>query len=565
MNDLNILTSQPIRALEATAQMPSTVDTKVEMVGTCYKKVFLSPELRTEFAKFLNNIFMQLDEKKFFALIDDIMTYAHTDEEIYQELANRIGEAKGGFLTTAWRILRSLKIEKKEISALVGQVLGNDKTVNGYAEIGFPGRYIRPFKAELNLKGPFYAVNYNQQASDYIQTGFPRPYHQFVPLNDYEPIKQEKIGNSSVDLATCFIGLHHVPEDKLKDFIQSIHRILRPGGSFILRDHDVSNDDLQSLVNVVHSVFNAATGVSPEEEKKEIRQFKSLNAWIVCMQENGFELVSDPKMRKGDPTLNTLLRFEKLPTQEEEMKQSLAELPGYERAGLQTYMTTLEWHIVDVSKQYADFITHTPFYKFPYFKHVGLFWKLFKDSWKSARVHYNFMEVATSEYALMNAFMGVVMTVEFIAKGILSAPMAWWYGSEQHKEADRIQILVEDPQDKIDSLDERIQVIKNFQKKKFKVISVPRYVPFREILLKLSQADIRSREIAGQQKIQLKVQVANGTELPELKGCKKLYEWPIITDSTQRFMALEVNVKKLGSVIRSLETKGIAISYIHDF
>ena len=53
----------------------------------------------------------------------------------------------------------------------------------------------------------------------------------------------------------------------------SIARMLRPGGIFILRDHDVTTPQMHAFVSLAHAVFNAGLGVSWEINAKELRHF----------------------------------------------------------------------------------------------------------------------------------------------------------------------------------------------------------------------------------------------------------------------------------------------------
>jgi len=113
-------------------------------------------------------------------------------------------------------------------------------------------------------------------------------------------------------MVTCFIGLHHIPEDKIDDFLQSIRRVLRPGGSFMLVDHDVTNDNTLDLAHLAHSTYNAVMGISELDEKNEIRNFRSMQYWSEKLEKHGFGksvTLSQPMIRKDDPTKNTMLRF----------------------------------------------------------------------------------------------------------------------------------------------------------------------------------------------------------------------------------------------------------------
>jgi SAM-dependent methyltransferase len=615
---------------------------------------------RAEFRQFLSNVFMQLNEDKFFALMDSILeNESLTDEQIYEQLSQKIGQAKDGTLTTLLAVFRSLRELKKDLSDQVKQVMGSQK-INGYTEIGYPGRLIRPLKSKLEMNGPMVVVNDKESLTDYIQTGFPRPYHRFVPLRDFEPIVEEQIASSSMDMVSCFIGLHHTPEDKLNAFVQSIHRVLRPGGSFILMDHDVKDQKLDDLAHVVHSVFNAATGVSPEEEKQECRRFRSLADWTELLKRHGFERVSEPLMRHGDSTLNSVVRFKKIPQGRKEIEEYLANSPDYSRDQVQTYLTSPEWHNVRLAKGYAKalkekpfyqysyfkeigntwkvfgntwnvarrdtsiwqllktdftlmnvfisttvtvefllkglfslplsllskerhaedltrlekhyaqilenyskFIDHTPFYQYPYFTEMGSAWKELAAAWKEAKESQGFFSFLASKETWMNVLMTLFMTAEFLAKGIVSAPCNWLYGSGDLQAASTIHLLVDDKEGKLDSVDERIKVVESFPDAHLKHIEIPRYLPCTDILNKLSDKGIECVNIAGQKKVQLDVRLKPGQGAPSCGNY--LYEMPDPSHADQKYVTLEVEVDQLKEVLPYLKQNQFTVEYIHDF
>ncbi|MFT4553540.1 MAG: UDP-N-acetylenolpyruvoylglucosamine reductase/SAM-dependent methyltransferase [Chlamydiales bacterium] len=666
-----------------------------------FRTVFSDDELRQKFQDFLENIFCRLDTAKFYTLVDDIMSNdkVKTDERFYREIFTRIGEArKSGFAAVPLATLESLKNDKKAIAEQIHTLWGNAPAaipLDGCVDIGLPGRMVREIKEKVGLKGKVTVVNTGTSLTDYIQSGFPLPYENFVPLKDYDPLKESDLASRSVDLVTCFIGLHHTPVEKLDKFAESINRVLKTGGSFVLRDHDAGDPKLKSLVNVVHSIFNAEEGVTPDEEMAEVRNFQVMDYWIQLMERNGFECQRDvePQVRKGDPTKNGLVRFVKKEDSVREkqlmsLKKTMESRKGtkpYKRSGLQTYMTTPEWHSVDMSKEYADFLKTKPAYDFPYFKHVAGFWNVFANSWSAARKKHSLSEVATSEYMMMNVFIGCMTTVEFGLKGLAcapvsllsslfgrrnrsdesktnlerilnvpqkqqqktaedyaqfvnhtpffkypylkevskfwkefntswnqarenhsawevmtsrdtwenlftgamlsldfagkaltSAPVNWMYGSEGNEEAESIELIVEDSEQRISSEsldDEKVRIYRTAERGEgnpFVHMELPRYKPFTEVLRKMaSHTEASIVEIAGQHKIQMKVLVKSevGNPIPEdLEGCEKLYEWPIINDPSHKYLALDVEVKDLLKTIRSLDKiDNLEISYIHDF
>ena len=56
--------------------------------------------------------------------------------------------------------------------------------------------------------------------------------------------------------------------------------MLRPGGVFIVRDHDVRDEDVRVLVSLAHTVFNAGLGETWETNPAELRFFEPVATWV---------------------------------------------------------------------------------------------------------------------------------------------------------------------------------------------------------------------------------------------------------------------------------------------
>ena len=119
------------------------------------------------------------------------------------------------------------------------------------------------------------------------------------------------MADESLDVVTCFIGLHHAPKDRLDGFVRSIVRVLRPGGMFILRDHDVQTPEMDSFVSLVHTVFNCGIKVSWEENDEELRHFSSIGHWCRYLTERGLTDDGHRLLQAKDPSANTLIKFVK--------------------------------------------------------------------------------------------------------------------------------------------------------------------------------------------------------------------------------------------------------------
>jgi FAD/FMN-containing dehydrogenase/SAM-dependent methyltransferase len=501
--------------------------------------------MREETTAFLDNIFMQIDSSKLLCLMDEILEEKISDEEIYSRLLLRIAETKNGFYKNLLDSLRSLRSLQNELADQAKSLLG-DEPLKGYIEIGYPGRMIRPLKKRLNLTGKMIVVNTEQHLADYLETGIPSPIDLFIPLHDYEPLNAEGIPSESVDLVSLFIGLHHIPKEKIAPFICSIERVLRPGGKLILMDHDAYSEKMVSFLSMVHSLFNAGTKVSANEENREYRNFKPLSYWINLASENG--LIWDgqkPLVRQGDPTLNSVLILKKPETESfcfsDNMKKT--------RPGIQTYLTGPEWQNVRSAQSYAAFIEHTPFYQFPYFREIGNFWHVYKQSWKAARHHYSFFETLKAEYTFMNTFIGVMMTLEYGAKGLISLPLSWFYTQEENKEPLTTSILIQEAQAETPTYRD-----------------IPRYRKATPILIELALKGTEFLSICGQQRIQIDLILTENASIPSsIAGARFLYQVPLMQTPTAKLVAYEIPVSLLAEALRQLTQAGVAVDYIHDF
>ena len=101
------------------------------------------------------------------------------------------------------------------------------------------------------------------------------------------------------------------PLDRLQPFMRSIHRVLKPGGLFILRDHDVTTPRMDRLVSLAHSVFNAGLGAPWDSNKNELRFFTSVAEWSARLQVVGLVDSGKRLLQAHDPSDNVLMSFVK--------------------------------------------------------------------------------------------------------------------------------------------------------------------------------------------------------------------------------------------------------------
>jgi FAD/FMN-containing dehydrogenase/SAM-dependent methyltransferase len=297
----------PAGSAEAEVQAP---------VVSSFKAVFSRKDLRDGFYRFLQNIYRLFPEHRFHRLIAEACEGRTTDEEIYAEVQRRL-PAIAPFLAPLRYALPALTRQQKEIARETAELLTAEGSglADGYAEIGTAGRYITTLRSLLGLTGPTYLVSDVQPGMsppDIMERrGLRKPWDDFAFLPNYEPIPVH-IPEASVGLATMYVGLHHSPLDRLDAFVDSIRRILKPGGRFVLRDHDVDSPAMEAMVNLAHDVFNAGLGVPWETNAKELRLFRTVAAWESYLASRGFQSAGKRIFQEHDPTRNALLLFTKV-------------------------------------------------------------------------------------------------------------------------------------------------------------------------------------------------------------------------------------------------------------
>ncbi len=292
--------------------MASTPVFKVNKEKDYVRMVLENSVWRKSFEGFLNHVLQRVEAEKLYALLDDILLYNDSHAEIYQELCHRLYEVMPSVVFDTANKLKSLHAIKNDLGEQARVLLPfNKNTLNGVVEIGSPGRFATGFKAHYKVKGKVYAAIESPSFGDYIDAGTFSPYDVSVKLNYNNPHLKD-IPSQSADIITCYVGIHHFPTHKLDGFLQEVKRVLRVGGQFLLVDHDVGDEDSESMAmaHFAHFIFNAVNGVSLNDEMNELRDFKPIAHWRSLLSKHGFDNVTGadvPMIRQGDPTRNWMI------------------------------------------------------------------------------------------------------------------------------------------------------------------------------------------------------------------------------------------------------------------
>jgi len=520
---------------------------------------------RNKFKGFLTNVLKQISIKDFGQISDSIIKHQSapiSDDVFYEEFRQRFAPIRGILFPLTQ--LDALKSQQQALGDFTKELVGDQK-LNGIVEIGTPGAYINPLKARLNIKGTSYVIYDDEKVFDYAQNFSFRPlskfrsYDVFIPSNNFAPISEKDIPTASVDIVVCYTGLHHLKAEELDPFLDSINRILRPGGIFIYRDHDVQNAVVMDQVHTAHSIFNAVTLNLPlnDEQAEQRDLFMPIDKWESIIESHGFKHQGERKLQAGDSTMNTSAKYIKI----HDVPQPYV---VRERKLLNSFMTVPEWYNVEIAQEYGRFIEHTPFYNFPYIKSIGLYWKLFKDSYTAARKHASFREIFFSSYMLMDLFVGVTMTIEYSLKSFISILPRMIYDDTIDTDIDLI--ISSSDLAALTSVDSRIKVQK--QEKNLVYITLPRYKEFTEIVNKLANADMQFVSIAGNDLVHIKIS-GDITELNkqcvDQTVCSLDYTWELPTVKDKKFATFTVSINKLTQFIKRLEERKLNLAYIYDF
>ncbi|CAE8659898.1 unnamed protein product [Polarella glacialis] len=287
-----------------------------------YSRLVRNVKMRRDFVEgFLVRIFNVLDNQ----VLNRMITKATWDPEcdsdikVYRCLQRQLSSLGGPVheATKMWKQMKQLSHQKKELAREAGAIvsrMGRLGQLDGYLSVGDHGKMVLPLKVALQLQGKVFVAHgeLSEDIPAVAERGSVDPVGVFVHWDLLEAGPFVGIPDSSLDLVTMMQGLHHLRQNRLLPFLAEVVRVLRPGGLFIVREHDAS-EELMPMLDLAHSVFNAVLGVTDPEEEKEIRAFRSLLDWRAVVEASGLRDSLLYEMEANDPTLDEMMCFYKPP------------------------------------------------------------------------------------------------------------------------------------------------------------------------------------------------------------------------------------------------------------
>lgn len=322
--------------VDASFEMPLVSERRTDS----YRRLFHNALLRRQFLEeFLVHVFNIEDPSTLFRLISQAVWEPDnvTDLDVYAHLQAALATENAGpvnMLKKTWRQLKQLREQKDEIARETVSImsrLGKIGQLHDYVSIGDNGKMVLPLREALGMRGQVWVVHDVRPESSEIpvvlERGSVEPLGHFV-LVDYQDVTTPgwAIPDESADLVTMNQGLHHLPQTDIMKFLGEVRRILRPGGLFIVREHNArpvtppskgqaptSELDLIPMLDLAHSVFNAVTGVSLHDERNEVRAFRSVLAWREIIEAAGLVDTMVYEVQADDPTVDEMMCFYKPP------------------------------------------------------------------------------------------------------------------------------------------------------------------------------------------------------------------------------------------------------------
>ena len=579
-----------------------------------------SEQGRARLLQFLRTVFSVAPSRLVYAIIAGATwNPANKDDwAVYQEMVSTL-KRRASLLSSVQKAIRTVKnlnaqsriISDQAVEALKG--LGITGGVRDMCFIGDHGRYVKRARQGIGaVKGKTYIVHDTPAtAASIVERGSLFAQGEYVPI-DYDHFQDiDRIPSQSVDIVVIMMGLHHFDQEQLPDVIRWVYRVLRPGGVFIVREHDAL-PNLVPMCDVAHAVFNAVTGVCFSDEQKEIRAFRPVEEWRRIITSFGFHDGYQFGKQVDDPTEDILMCFLKDGDRDRPRSTltNALHLSASQREALcrnvtaavrakginairsnsaVSYYKASEWLLVELAQILGRFMEHTTWYHFPYFQFIRLYWGTVGAAFGTIQKSRGFRQAFFNYGFLMDLVIGLVTTLLLLQLGILSVPLYLKDKLTASSDPDAEDVVVtltgtasaDNFLAALAMLQKRCNVLHYDTMNKCCTIRVPRYKPFTNILqwLAITFPDATVLEISGcRDDLQVRCQISNPNAFQRLQcfpGVRLTHSYDLLSGklnsttglpATQSMYLLSVPMERLFAFLQECRScAGVQVTDVYDF
>lgn len=279
-----------------------------------FRYIYSSPHLRSQFLNFLINVFHLYPENDLHQALTKLSLANDSDQQVYEALQEEMDDIRP-FLGAVRYAVPALKKQKAFMADQTLMLVDPEARYEGHMEIGSTGRYIGILEDRLDITGEVFLLHTEEAGygpEDIVERGQISKIGTHIDMGNYSTEFASIIPRNSLDMVTVFIGFHHCPVPKRREFISAVRSVISPGGTMILRDHDVYDEDMWRMAALAHDTFNAGIDQSWQFNHDELRNFYSLQFITDFIEDIGFEHKEQFYFQPGDPTRNGLTAFTKI-------------------------------------------------------------------------------------------------------------------------------------------------------------------------------------------------------------------------------------------------------------
>ncbi len=120
-----------------------------------------------------------------------------------------------------------------------------------FMDVGGGDGFVLHFLSSLSDKKPICM----ETRTDWNET-YTFPYASTVDYHFWDNVHMATVETHSVDVVFCMVSLHHMNEETVANCLREIRRVLKPGGLFMIKEHDCISETAQLLIEWEHHLYH---------------------------------------------------------------------------------------------------------------------------------------------------------------------------------------------------------------------------------------------------------------------------------------------------------------------